>query len=67
MVGQRFRLKNGDVVTVKGINAGSILAILPNGATRYFNREDICHMLGQPCERDKCPDNPKKTSSEEQK
>lgn len=66
MVGQRFRLKNGDVVTVKGINAGSIMAVLPNGNTRYFAREEICHMLGQPCDNEKCPDSPKNQGSEAQ-
>lgn len=56
MIGQRFRLKDGDVVTVKGTSGSNFLAITAEGKTRYFGNPDICHQIGQECIKKCCYD-----------
>ncbi len=64
MVGNRFRLKDGTVVTVKSVSGGNFLSLTAEGNPRYFNSGDICHKLGNPCDSLDCFD--KKSSSKAQ-
>ena len=48
--GNRARLKNGQVVTVIGKTPGNLLCKTAEGDMRYVTQDQICHILGQPCE-----------------
>lgn len=48
MVTQKFRLKDGTVVTAQKIVGGSILGITAEGNPRYFTKDDIDYQIGAP-------------------
>lgn len=56
MIGCRFRLKDGDVVTVKSVSGKNFLALTAEGNTRYFSSNDVCHQLGTVCDKVYCWD-----------
>lgn len=58
MIGRRFRTKDGKVVTLKGLSGQNYLATTAEGDNLYVATEDLCHIIGEKCDREDCFDKP---------